>query len=57
MRKVKKTERAKSYGTVLVCPNNSCNGENPVYHFAWSAMTCDVCGEDVEKYDWYIKGE
>lgn len=54
MRKVKKTERAKREGTVLVCPDFKCLGHNTVYHFSWTAMCCNVCGEDYEKYDWYI---
>ena len=46
MRKVKKTERAKREGTVLVCPDFKCFGHNTVYHFSWTAMCCNVCGED-----------
>ena len=54
MRKVKKTERAKREGTVLICPDYKCLGHNTVYHFSWVTMCCNVCGEDVDKYDWNI---
>jgi len=26
----------------------------PVYHFSWSALSCQSCGESVNKGDWYV---
>lgn len=50
MKPVTETTRAKKVGTQIVCPN--CHKIGKVFHFAWSALSCQSCGEMVEKTDW-----
>jgi uncharacterized protein (DUF983 family) len=50
--KVHKRSRAKRDGTVLRCPKCNSTEGNRVYHFSWSAITCQNCHEMVNKYDW-----
>jgi len=52
MSKVHKRSRAKRDGTVLRCPKCDSTEGNRVYHFSWSAITCQNCHEMVNKYDW-----
>ena len=54
MKKVNGYSRAKQNGTVLRCPKCSSTEGNRVYHFAWSAITCQNCREMVEKNEWEI---
>ena len=42
--------RAKQRGTFLKCPK--CGHIGCIYHFSWSALTCQGCKQMVEKYDW-----
>jgi len=42
--------RASSFGRVIRCPH--CGTEKRVYHFSWSAVTCQGCDRMVGKYDW-----
>ena len=51
-KKVHKRSRAKRDGTVLRCPKCNSTEGNRVYHFSWSAITCQNCHEMVNKYDW-----
>jgi len=39
-------------GKTIICPE--CGDDAHVYHFAWTAVTCDSCGADVPKHDWYL---
>jgi ribosomal protein S27E len=39
-------------GTQILCPK--CNGIVVVYHFSWCAITCQICREMVDKYDWRV---
>jgi len=39
-------------GKTIICPE--CGDHAHVYHFAWTAVTCDSCGADVPKHDWYL---
>ena len=50
-RKVEKYTRAGQYGKTIVCPE--CNKVSTVYHFSWSALSCQQCGSIVDKYDWW----
>ena len=62
MKKVNGRTRAKKDGTVLRCPKcdftvcQDCLQGNKVYHFAWSAITCQGCKEMVEKNEWAVDG-
>ena len=40
--------RASSTGRVIRCPH--CGTEKRVYHFSWSACTCQGCDRMVDKY-------
>ena len=31
----------------------TCNKVTTVYHFSWSALSCQQCGSMVNKYDWW----
>lgn len=53
MKKVTKHTRAKKNGTVIYCPE--CNKGSKVYHFAWTALTCNHCDTMIEKLDWLSK--
>ena len=50
-RKVEKYTRAGMWGKTIVCPE--CNKVTTVYHFSWSALSCQQCGSMVDKYDWW----
>ena len=41
--------RASSFGRVIRCPH--CGTEKRVYHFSWSAVTCQGCDRMVDKYN------
>ena len=47
---VTKRSRVKQRGTFLKCPQ--CGHIGRVYHFAWSAITCQGCKQMIAKYDW-----
>ena len=42
--------RVKQRGTFLKCPH--CGNIKRIYHFSWSAVTCQGCKQMVDKYDW-----
>lgn len=50
--KVNQRTRAGKNGKEIVCPK--CNGTSRVYHFSWSATTCQKCKEMIDKYDWSL---
>tara|TARA_R100001244_G_scaffold98301_1_gene73434 strand:+ start:154 stop:510 length:357 start_codon:yes stop_codon:yes gene_type:complete len=52
MNNVNRNTRAGKDGKRIICP--SCKATSTVYHFAWSALTCNVCDADVQKNDWLI---
>jgi ribosomal protein S27E len=52
MDKVNKYTRAGKLGKVIVCP---CGAKATVYHFAWSALKCQACGNMVEKVDFFYE--
>jgi ribosomal protein S27E len=56
MKKVNGRTRAKKDGTVLRCPKCNSTEGNRVYHFSWSAITCQNCKEIVYKDEWEIEG-
>jgi|1_EtaG_2_1085319.scaffolds.fasta_scaffold150357_2 ribosomal protein S27E len=54
MKKVTKHTRAKKDGTILRCPKCGSTEGNRIYHFSWSAVTCQSCREMVYKEEWGI---
>lgn len=36
----------------IQCPE--CDFRQPVFHFAWSAITCQNCRKMIDKYNWFI---
>jgi len=44
--------RAGKNGKLLLCPH--CKGLSRVYHFSWSALSCQTCGKSINKYDWEV---
>ena len=40
-------------GREIICP--MCDTVSTVYHFSWSALSCQECGAMVEKNQWTIK--
>ena len=52
-RKVGKYTRAsKIHGKTIVCPH--CNKVATVFHFSWSALSCQHCDTMIDKYDWKL---
>ena len=52
-RKVEKYTRAsKTHGKTIVCPE--CNKVATVFHFSWSALSCQHCNTMIDKYDWKL---
>lgn len=47
---VTKYTRAPAHGRAICCPE--CSRAAIVYHFAWSAITCQHCGNMSNKPDW-----
>ena len=53
-RTVNKYTRARKDGKIIVCPE--CNKVATVYHFSWSALSCQHCDTMIDKYDWKVTG-
>ena len=51
-RKVDKYTRARKDGKIIVCPE--CNKVTTVYHFSWSALSCQHCDTMVGKNQWRL---
>ena len=51
-RKVNRYTRAGKDGKFIVCPH--CNKVATVYHFSWSALSCQHCDTMIDKYDWKL---
>ena len=49
---VDKYTRAGNSGKEIVCPE--CNSKARVFHFSWSALTCQCCRQSINKSDWQI---
>ena len=49
---VNRYTRAGNNGKAIVCPN--CTAPATVFHFSWSALTCQYCGKSINKQDWYL---
>ena len=53
MKKVNKHTRASKNGKLIYCCE--CNKPTKVFHFSWSAITCNECDTVVNKYDWLLE--
>ena len=49
---VNKHTRAGYNGKVIICPE--CDSRARVFHFSWSALSCQECGAMVEKNQWRL---
>ena len=52
MKNVNRYTRAGRNGKEITCPK--CKESAPVFHFSWSALTCQFCSSDINKEDWLI---
>ena len=52
VKRVNRYTRAGKNGKLITCPK--CQQSAPVFHFAWSALTCQFCSSDINKEDWLI---
>ena len=52
---VNKHTRAGRDGKKIICP--ICDKSATVYHFSWSALSCNCCGGMVDKTDWLLNKE
>ena len=50
--KVGRYTRAGRHGKTIVCPE--CNKVATVYHFSWSALSCQHCKNMIDKYEWKV---
>ena len=51
---VNRYTRAGNNGKQITCPK--CKESARVYHFSWSAITCQLCQESINKEEWIIPG-
>ena len=49
---VNRYTRAGNNGKVIKCPN--CCASATVFHFSWSALVCEYCGNSINKPDWKL---
>ena len=49
---VTKNTRAGYGGRNIFCPK--CDNRSRVYHFSWSALSCQSCGKSVNKEEWEL---
>ena len=52
--KVNRYTRAGQNGKFIICPE--CNQGAFVFHFSWSALSCQHCDTMINKYDWKVTG-
>ena len=50
---VTKYTRAGKNGKTIECPY--CLAPAHVFHFSWSALTCQYCGKSINKLDWRLQ--
>ena len=53
-KKVDRYTRAGRNGKFIICPE--CNQGAFVFHFSWSALTCQHCDTMIEKNQWKVTG-
>ena len=49
---VNRYTRAGYQGRPIVCPN--CSQIATVFHFSWSALTCQSCQQSINKPEWIL---
>ena len=49
---VTKSTRASKQGKLIICPQ--CNSHSRVFHFSWSALTCQCCRDSIDKPEWIL---
>ena len=49
---VNKYTRAGNNGKEIICP--LCDNKHTVFHFSWSALTCQDCDNSIDKYSWKL---
>ena len=54
MKNVDRYTRAGHSGKIIQCPKSDCKHQQVVYHFAWSAVTCQGCKKTVSKQDFLV---
>ena len=52
VKQVNNNTRAGNNGKDIKCPN--CTAPAKVFHFSWSALTCQDCDNSVDKYSWKL---
>ena len=52
VKKVNKHTRAGNNGKEIVCPY--CTAPATVFHFSWSALGCQYCGQSINKESWLL---
>ena len=53
LKNVNRYTRAGVNGKQIVCPQ--CNNEARVFHFSWSALTCQSCKQSINKEDFLVE--
>ena len=48
----KHTRASRPPGKFIVCPE--CHQGQFVFHFSWSALSCQHCDTMIDKYDWKL---
>ena len=49
---ITKYTRAGNNGKEIICPH--CTAPATVFHFSWSALTCQYCGKSINKLNWKL---
>ncbi len=50
---VNRYTRAGKNGRQILCPE--CRQWQTIYHFSWCTLTCQDCGESVNKDEWIVE--
>ena len=53
VKRVNRHTRAGKNGKQITCP--MCNKSHNVFHFSWSALTCQSCKQSINKEDWILE--
>ena len=53
VKRVNRYTRAGKNGKQITCP--MCNKSHDVFHFSWSALTCQSCKQSINKEDWILE--
>tara|TARA_A100001388_G_scaffold246899_1_gene206144 strand:- start:74 stop:328 length:255 start_codon:yes stop_codon:yes gene_type:complete len=52
--RVNKYTRARKDGRFIICPK--CHQGQFVFHFSWSALSCQHCNSMIDKNQWKVTG-